>query len=228
MSPVNLTARALFGFLKVRLNDLQKDILRVAGSHRRNGVPHMIKTIKRVNVIIKREIEFIFEHWMPFYHHSIDPLSTPAVKVNNALLNIFTVKDNIIARPVNTETVALLLIEYNRLNTLIPIAIAELDVLNQVSIDSGIDPPILGPRPPQPSQNITPFPTSFSSSDSSSFSSSSSSSGIRVHPLDRAAAKNYFKTYRKKHRKSRKSRKSRKLRKPRKPRKPKKSRKPKK
>jgi len=201
MSPVNLTARALFGFLKVRLDKLKNDISVVAGLQERNDVPHIIKTITRVNVIITKEIEFIFEHWMPFYHYSIDPLSTPAVKVNNALLNIFTVKQNISARPVTTETVETLLIEYNNLNTLIPIAIAELDVLNQVSIGSDVDPPILEPLLPQPPQ------------------------GNQVHPPDMAAAKIYFKTYRKKHRKSRKSRKSRKPRKSRKSRKSRKLRK---
>jgi hypothetical protein len=225
MSPVNLTARALFGFLKVRLNDLQKDILRVAGFHEWNDGQHTIETIIRVNVIIESEIEFILSHWMAFFHHSTPPLDIHTMPVYHALVNIVTVKLNILARPVNTETVATLLFEYNKLNDLIPIAIAELDVLNQLSIDLNVDPPIVGPRLPQPPQNITPFPTSFSSSDSSSSSSSSSLSGIRVHPLDMAAAKIYFKTYRKKHRKPRKSRKSRK---PRKPRKPKKSRKPKK
>jgi len=223
MSPVNRTARALFGFLKIRLNNLKKDISVVAGFHEWNDVQHIIETIIPVNVIIKSEIEFIFEHWMSFYHNSTPPLSIPAMKVYNALVNILTVKFNILARPVNNETVATLLFEYNKLNDLIPIAIAELDVLNQLSIDSDVDPIIVGPRLPQPPQNITPFPTSFSSSDSSSSSSSSSLFENQVHPLDMAAAKIYFKTYRKKHRKkhrkSRKSRKSRKLRKPRKPKK---------
>jgi hypothetical protein len=226
MSPVNLTARALFGFLKIRLNDLQKDISVVAGFHMWNDVQHIIETLIRVNVIIKSEIEFIFQHWMPFFHYSTPPLSIQAMQVYNALVNILTVKFNILARPVNNETVETLLFEYNKLNNLIPIAITELDVLNQVSIDSDIDPPIVGPLLPDPPQNITPFPTSFSSSDSSSLSSSSSSSssslfGNQVHPLDMAAAKIYFKTYRK----SRKSRKSRKLRKPRKSRKLRKSKK---
>jgi hypothetical protein len=226
MSPVNLTARALFGFLKIRLNDLQKDILDVAGFHRWNDVSHTIETITRVNVIIKSEIEFIFEHWMAFFHHSTPPLSIPAMKVYNALVNILTVKLVILAHPVNTETVATLLLEYNKLNDLIPIANAELDVLNQLSIDLNVDPPIVGPRLPQPPQNITPFPRS----DSSSSSSSSSLFGNQVHPLDMVAAKIYFKTYRKsrKLRKSRKPRKPRKLRKSRKPRKLRKSRKPKK
>jgi hypothetical protein len=204
MSPVNLTARALFEFLKVRLDKLKNDISVVAGFHRRNDVPHMIETITRVNVIMKDEIEFIFDHWMPFYHHSTRPLSSPAMKVFDVLHKILTVKFNIIARPVTTETVALLLIEYDRLNTLIPIAIAELDGLIQVLINEGIDPPILGPLPPQPPQ------------------------GNQVHPLDMAAAKIYFKTYRKKHRKPRKSRKSRKPRKSRKSGKLRKSRKPRK
>jgi hypothetical protein len=229
MSPVNLTARALFGFLKIRLNDLKTDILDVAGFHEWNDDSHTIETIKRVNVIIESEIEFILKHWMAFFHHSTPPLDIYTMPVYHALVNITTVKLNILAHPVNTETVATLLFEYNKLNDLIPIAIAELDVLNQLSIDLNVDPPIVGPRLSQPPQNITPFPTSFSSSDSSSSSSSSSSSllGNRVHPLDMAAAKIYFKTYRKL-RKLRKSRKSRKSRKPRKPRKPKKSRKPKK
>lgn len=192
MSPVNLTARALFGFLKVRLNDLKKDILSVARSHRRNDVPHMIETIIRVNVIIESEIEFILKHWMAFFHHSTPPLDIHTMPVYHALVNIVTVKLNILARPVNTETVATLLFEYNKLNDLIPIAIAELDVLNQRSIDLDVDPPILGPLPPQPPQ------------------------GNQVHPPDMAAAKIYFKTYRKKHRKPRKSRKLRKSRKPRK------------
>jgi hypothetical protein len=229
MSPVNLTARALFGFLKIRLNDLKKDILDVAGFHEWNDVSHTIETIIRVNVIIESEIEFILKHWMAFFHHSTPPLDIHTMPVYHALVNITTVKLNILAHPVNNETVATLLLEYNKLNDLIPIAIAELDVLNQLSIDLDVDPPIVGPRPPDPPQNITPFPTSFSSSDSSS-SSSSSLSGIRVHPLDMAAAKIYFKTYRKsrKSRKPRKPRKSRKPRKPIKPIKPKKSRKPKK
>ena len=137
------------------------------------------------------------------------------MNVYTALANISALQLDIVARPVNNETVTTLLFEYNKLNNLIHIAIAELDALNQVLIDYGIDPPIVGSLLPHPSQNITPFPTSFSSSDSSS----SSLFETPVHPLDMAAAKIYFKTYRKKHRKSRKSRKSRK------PKKSKKSRK---
>ena len=230
MSPVNLTARALFGFLKIRLNDLKKDILDVAGFHEWNDVQHIIETIIRVNLIIESEIEFVLKHWMAFFHHSTPPLDIHTMPVYHALVNITTVKLNILAHPVNAETVATLLFEYNKLNDLIPIANAELDVLNQLSIDLDVDPPIVGPRLSQPPQNITPFPTSFSSSDSSSSSSSSPSFGNQVHPLDMAAAKIYFKTYRKsrKSRKPRRSRKPRKSRKSKKPRKPKKSRKPKK
>lgn len=219
MSPFHYTAGPLFGFLKVRLNILQEKIMEVAGFHEWNDVQHIIETIIPINEIIKNEIEFIFDHWMAFYHNSTRPLSVPAVPVYNALVNILTVKLYIVARPVNNETVERLLLEYNKLNNLIPIAITELDALNQLLIDLDIDPPIVGPPLPYPPQNITPFPTSFSSSDSSSSSSSSSLFGTQVHPLDMAAAKIYFKTYRKKHRKSRK---------PRKPRKPRKSKKPKK
>jgi hypothetical protein len=228
MSPVNLTARALFGFLKIRLNDLKKDISVVAGFHEWNDVPHIIETIIPVNVIIESEIEFILSHWMAFFHYSTPPLDIHTMKVYHALVNISTVKLNILAHPVNNETVATLLLEYNKLNDLIPIANAELDVLNQLSIDLNVDPPIVQPPQLRRQPNITPFPTSFSSSDSSSSSSSSSLFGNQVHPLDMAAAKIYFKTYRKKHRKPRKSRKLRKSRKHYKPRKLRKSRKPKK
>ena len=225
MSPIHHTAGPLFGFLKVRLNILQEKIMKVAGFHEWNNVQHIIETIIPTNEIIKNEIKLIFDYWMPFFHNSNPPLSVPAMKVFTALANISALQLDIVARPVNNETVATLLLEYNRLNNLIPIAIAELDALNQVLIDLDIDPPIVGPTLPYPPQNITPFPTSFSSSESSSSSSSSSSYGNQVHPLDMAAAKIYFKTYRKKHKKSRKSRKSRK---PRKPRKSRKSRKPRK
>jgi hypothetical protein len=229
MSPFHYTAGPLFDFLILRLNKLKEDISGVAGFHEWNDVQHIIETLIPVNVIIKSEIEFIFEHWMPFFHHSTPPLSIPAMQVYNALVNILTVKFNILAHPVNNETVATLLLEYNKLNNLIPIANAELDNLNQLLIDLHIDPPIVQPPLLRRQPNIIPFPTSFSSSHSSSSSSSSSSLsslfGDQVHPLDMAVGKIYFKTYRKKHRKSRKSRK---LRKPRKSRKLRKSRKPKK
>jgi hypothetical protein len=226
MSPFHYTTGPLFDFLILRLNKLKEDISGVAGFHEWNDVPHIIETLIPVNEKIRSEIEFIFEHWMPFFHHSTPPLSMHVMPVYNALLNILTVKFDILARPVNNETVATLLLEYNKLNNLIPIAIAELATLNQLLIDLDIDPPIVQPPLLRRQPNITPFPTSFSSSDSSSSSSSSSSLfGDQVHPLDMAVGKIYFKTYRKKHRKPRKSRKSRKLRKPRKSRKPRKLRK---
>jgi hypothetical protein len=143
------------------------------------------------------------------------------VKVNTALLNLILVKNVIVALLVDNETVARLILEYNKLNNLIGHAIDEFAILNQLLIDLDIDPPIVQPPQLRRQPNITPFPTSFSSSDSSSSSSSSSAPLVenQVHPLDMAAAKIYFKTYRKKHRKLRKSRKLRKLRKSRKSRK---------
>jgi hypothetical protein len=225
MSPVFPTAGPLFEFLKIRLNDLQEQISDVAGFHRWNDVPHIIETIIRVNVIIKHKIAVINQYWALFSQTSTPSLYEQAVKVNTALINLILVKNVIVDRPVDNETVARLLLEYNKLNNLIPIAVAELDTLNQLLIDLDIDPPIVQPPLLRRQPNITPFPTSFSSSDSSSSSSSSSLFGNQVHPLDMAAAIIYFNTYRKKHRKPRKSRKPRKPRKSRKPRKPRKPKK---
>jgi len=215
MSPVFPTAGALFDFLIIRLNKLKEDISVVAGFHEWNDVQHIIETIIPMNEIIKHKIAVINQYWALFYQSSIPSLYEQAVKVNTGLLNLILAKNVIVALLVDNETVERLLLEYNKLNNLIPIAIAELDTLNQLLIDLDIDPPIVQPPLLRRQPNITPFPTSFSSSDSSSSSSSSSSSlsGIRVHPHDMAAAKIYFKTYRKKHRKPRKSRKLRKSRK---------------
>jgi hypothetical protein len=209
------------------LNDLKEDISDVAGFHEGNDLQHIIQTIIRVNVIIKHNIAVISQYWALFSQTSIPSLYEQALKVNTALLNLILAKNVIVALLVDNETVARLLLEYNKLNNLIPIAIAELDTLNQLLIDLDIDPPIVQSPLLRRQPNITPFPTSFSSSDSSSSSSSSSSSlsGIQAHPLDMAAAKIYFKTYRKKHRKPRKPRKPRKSRKLRKSRKSKKLRK---
>ena len=110
MSPFHYTAGPLFDFLILRLNKLKEDISGVAGFHEWNDVPHIIETLIPVNEKIRSEIEFISDHWMLFYHYSTAPLSIPAVKVYNALVNILTVKLDILARPVNNETVARLLI----------------------------------------------------------------------------------------------------------------------
>ena len=208
MSPVFPTHRATLDFLIRTLQELQETISAVAGYHNWNNLEHIAQTIRPITEIVKREIVVILQYWMPFFHNSSGPISVQAMKVHTSLLNIVTVKDKIADTPINHETVALLLIEYNKLNTFISTALGEFAILNEVLVAST---PIIGPPLLRRQPNIGTTTPLFVED--------------QINQLDMAVGKNYFKrrnkTYRKRHRKIDnirlpKSKKHYKLRKPKK------------
>lgn len=188
MAPVFPTQGARLDFLIITLRGLQQTISVVAGYHNWNNLEHIAQTMRRITEIVKREIVVILEYWMPFFHNSSGPLSVQAMKVHSSLLNILTVKDKIADTPINHETVALLLIEYNKLNTLISTALGEFAILNEVLVATT---PIVGPPLLQRQTNIGATRPLFV--------------GDQMNQLDMAIGKNYFKrrnkTHRKRHRK---------------------------
>ena len=208
MAPVFPTQGARLDFLIITLRGLQQTISAVAGYHNWNNLEHIAQTIRPITEIVKREIVVILQYWMPFFHNSSGPISVQAMKVHTSLLNIVTVKDKIADTPINHETVALLLIEYNKLNTFISTALGEFAILNEVLVAST---PIIGPPLLRRQPNIGTTTPLFVED--------------QINQLDMAVGKNYFKrrnkTHRKRHRKIDnirlpKSKKHYKLRKPKK------------
>lgn len=188
MAPVFPTQGARLDFLIITLRGLQQTISAVAGYHDWNNLEHIEQTIRRITEIVKREIVVILQYWMPFFHNSSGPLSVQAMKVHTSLLNILTVKDKIADTPINNGTVAVLLIEYNKLNTLISTALSKFAVLNEVLVAST---PIIGPPLLRRQPNIGTIRPLFVED--------------QMNPLYMALGKNYFKrqnkTHRKRHRK---------------------------
>ena len=184
MAPVFPTQGARLDFLIITLRGLQQTISAVAGYHNWNNLEHIAQTMRRITEIVKREIVVILEYWMPFFHNSSGPISAQAMKVHSSLLNILTVKDKIADTPINHETVALLLIEYNKLNTLISTALGKFAILNEVLVAAT---PIAGPPLLRRQPNIGTTRPLFDDD--------------QTHPLDMALGKNYFKIMRKTHRK---------------------------
>jgi hypothetical protein len=191
MAPVFPTQGARLDFLIITLRGLQQTISAVADYHNWNSLEHIAQTMRRITEIVKREIVVILEYWMPFFHNSSGPLSVQAMKVHSSLLNILTVKDKIADTPINHDNVALLLIEYNKLNTLISTALGEFAILNEVLVASTIEPVIVGPPLLRRQPNIGTTTPLFV--------------GDQMNQLDMALGKNYFKrrnkTHRKRHRK---------------------------
>lgn len=188
MSPVFPTQGAILDFLIITLQGLQQTISAVAGYHNWNNLEHIAQTMRRITETVKREIVVILEYWMPFFHNSSGAISVQAMKVHSSLLNILTVKDKIADTPINNETVALLLIKYNKLNTLISSALGEFAILNEVLVANThiVGPPLLR-RQPNLGTNRPLFVED------------------QMDQLDMALGKNYFKrrnkTHRKRHRK---------------------------
>jgi len=210
MSPVFPTLEATLDFLILTLTGLQQTILTVAGYHDWTNLQHIRETMKPITEIVKREIEVILQYWTPFFNNSTGSLSVQALRVNNALLNILTVKDKIVVTRVSNQTIALLLIEYNKLNGLIGDALNEFATLNDVLRTTNITgPPLLQRQPNMRTGRPLVLPSAHEDQE---------------HLIDMALGKNFFRTHRKKHRKvyNARSQKSRKHYKPIKPRKPRK------
>jgi len=181
------TLEATLDFLILTLRGLQQTILTVAGYHDWTNLQHIRETMKPITEIVKREIEVILQYWTPFFDNSTGILSVQALRVNNALLHILTVKDIIVVTRVNNQTIALLLIEYNKLNMLIGDALNEFASLNDVLRTTNIaGPPLLQRQP----NMRTSRPLVLSSTHEQ-----------QGDLIDMALGKKFFRTHRKKHRK---------------------------